>query len=273
MACSFSGHSGRIPTCCQAIRARLLRDSSCGGWRWRHLRSPRRSGRWAELRHAGRRSRSVSSHGSCTHHSDSGVIVFIEIAAGLESQLEIITDVPAGATWFAPDGRLPHFPSSVWAAAGDERCGGVEETFPQSTAGSADEGQARLSFQFAKARSPKRTAKRSASNSDVARLPKRQSQANLQATMLTYMEGFAGRLAALEVNGAAPIPTPYSSVPAMLGTHAAPRKWGSPALDNNSTQRKTQHSTTRDTAKQRTSSLRLLFTLTVARIPLCLLSG
>ena len=44
------------------------------------------------------------------------------------------------------------------------------------------------------------------------------------------MEGFAGRLAALEVSGPAPIPTPYSSGPTMLEMHAASPKSCSPAL-------------------------------------------
>ena len=66
--------------------------------------------------------RSVSHLGPAgtVHYTDSCVVVF-EIAADLEGQLEIITDVPAGATCFSPDGRLPHIPSLVWAAAGDER--------------------------------------------------------------------------------------------------------------------------------------------------------
>ena len=64
--------------------------------------------------------------------------------------------------------------------------------------------------------------------------PKRQSQADLQATMLARMEGFAGRLAALEVSGAAPIPTPCSSGLAMLGMHAASAKVGEPSTARSS---------------------------------------
>ena len=59
--------------------------------------------------------------------------------------------------------------------------------------------------------------------------PKGQSQADLQATMFAHMEGFAGRLATLEVSGVAPIPAPCSSVPVMLGMHVASRKSGRPA--------------------------------------------
>ena len=83
------------------------------------------------------------------HPSDSCVMVFIEIAADVESQSEIVSEVPAGAAWFSPEGGLPHIPSLVRAAAWDERCVGV------STLGSADEGQARLSFLVAKARCQK----------------------------------------------------------------------------------------------------------------------
>ena len=59
------------------------------------------------------------------HHSESCLKVFIEIAADLEGQFEIISTVPTGATWFLPEGRLPHVLSLVRAAAGDDRCGGA----------------------------------------------------------------------------------------------------------------------------------------------------
>ena len=75
----------------------------------------------------------------------------------------------------------------------------------------------------AKARSAKRATKRSAPSGIAAPLPKRQCQAELQATMSAHIEEFAGRLAALEVSGVAPTPTPCSSSPAMLGTPAASR--------------------------------------------------
>ena len=92
------------------------------------------------------------------HDSASCVFVFIKVAADLESQLEMITNVPTGATWFAPDGRLSYTPSPVRAAARDERCGAVEETYAQS----ADEGQARLSFPVAQARKRQKNSERSA---------------------------------------------------------------------------------------------------------------
>ena len=59
---------------------------------------------------------------------------------------------------------------------------------------------------------------------------KRQCRVEFQATVLAHMQEFAGRLAALEVSGVAPIPTPCSSSPAMLGIPAASRKSSSPAL-------------------------------------------
>ena len=74
--------------------------------------------------------------------------MFIEIAADLESQLEVISEVPAGA--------IRIFREPARAAAGDERCGGVLSA--QSTPGSAEEGQARLSSPVAKVRSAKRRA-------------------------------------------------------------------------------------------------------------------
>ena len=66
-------------------------------------------------------------------------------------QLEVITHTPSGTTWLAPDGRLPHSPSLIRAAAGAERCAGVEDIYAQSTPGSADEVQARLGFSVAQA--------------------------------------------------------------------------------------------------------------------------
>ena len=122
------------------------------------------------------------------HHSDSCVAVLV-------SQLEIVSEVPAGATWFTPDGRLPHVPSSVLSAAWDERCGGVGET-----PGSVDGGQARLSFPVAQAGAPK--GQRSVRLGIVAPLPMR--QADFQATMLAHVEGFADRLPAFEVTGLRP---------------------------------------------------------------------
>ena len=60
------------------------------------------------------------------HPSDSCAVVFIEIAADLEGQLEIVSEVPEGSVRLSPDGRLPHMPSLVRTAAWDERCVGVD---------------------------------------------------------------------------------------------------------------------------------------------------
>ena len=76
-----------------------------------------------------------------------------------------------------------------------ERCAGVEDICAQSTPGSADEVQARLSFTVAKARSARRAAKRAGPPR------KHKSQAEFQTTTLAHMEGFAGKLTALEVSG------------------------------------------------------------------------
>ena len=49
------------------------------------------------------------------------------------------------------------------------------------------------------------------------------------STILAWMKGFAGRLAAIEVSGAVPTLTPCSSGPAILGMHAASRRPSGPA--------------------------------------------
>ena len=76
-----------------------------------------------------RRSRSVFFTGGpagTAHHKDSCVVVFVEIAADLEGQFEVIAHAPGGATCFAPDGQLPHIPSV------DERSAGVQEIFAEA---------------------------------------------------------------------------------------------------------------------------------------------
>ena len=111
VACS----SGRVPECCGAIRSRLLRDSAYRGGKWRHFRISSRSGRWTRLTQVGEvEVPLIGGPSGAAHHSDSCVIVFIGIAADLESQLAEFT---SGATWFSPDGRLLRVPSSVRAAA------------------------------------------------------------------------------------------------------------------------------------------------------------
>ena len=126
---------------------------------------------------------------------------YTEIAADLKGQLEIVSEVPEEihpiltrrtATTYNVVG--PN--CTAW----DERCSGVDEGCALSTPGSAEEEHASLSLPVAKARSAKRAAKRSALSGIAAPLPMRRCQAEFQATMLTHMEEFAGRLAALEVS-------------------------------------------------------------------------
>ena len=89
---------------------------------------------------------------------------------------------------------------------------------------------ARLSLPVAKARGGKKEAKRPPPRGIVAPPPMRQCQAESQTTVLSHIEDFAGRLAALEVSGVAPIPTPRGPGPAMLGIPTASRKTSGPAL-------------------------------------------
>ena len=83
-----------------------------------------------------------------------------------------------------------------------------------SLPGSAEEEHAGFSLPVAKEWCAKKAAKRPPP-------PKRQCQAERQATMLAHMEEFVGRLAAFEVSGVAPIPTLSSTSPVMLGIPAA----------------------------------------------------
>ena len=149
--------------------------------------------------------------------SDSCAVVFIDIAAVLEGQFDIVTEVPGESIGFSPDGRLPRIPSLVRTAARDDRCSGVEETCALSPPGSADEEHAGLGLPVAKARSAKKTAKRSAPSGIAAAPPINQRQAEFQATLRAHIEDFADRLAALEVSRDAPIPTSCSSSLPMLG--------------------------------------------------------
>ena len=112
------------------------------------------------------------------HPSDSCAVVFIEIAADVESQLDIISEVPGESIGFSPDGRLPHIPSSVLIAAWDERCSVVEESGALSPPGSAEEEQGGFSLPVAKARSAKKGsetfgAKRGRGPSSEASVPSR----------------------------------------------------------------------------------------------------
>ena len=71
------------------------------------------------------------------HPSDSCAVVFTEIAADLEIQLEIVSEVPGESIGFSSDGRLAHIPSLVRTVAWDERCSRVEESCALSPPGSA----------------------------------------------------------------------------------------------------------------------------------------
>ena len=51
------------------------------------------------------------------HPSDSCAVVFIEIAADLVSQPEIVSEIPGESIGFSSDGPLPHIPSLVRTAA------------------------------------------------------------------------------------------------------------------------------------------------------------
>ena len=138
------------------------------------------------------------------HHLDFCVITFKEITADIER-------------------RLPHIPSFVQAAVWDERCGGVEIfllsplLFPRCAASA---------LELRGCRGRQKDSEAFGSTRGCGPF----SEAPESGAMLAHAEGFAGRLAALEVSGAAPIPTPCSSGPSMLGLRAASRKSGSPAL-------------------------------------------
>ena len=191
-----------VPKVVSLFELDWLRDSAYSGWSWRHFRSSCRSGRWA--RHGGRRSRGASHRGpsGAAHPSDSCGIV-IEIAADLESQLEIISEVPAGVTWFSPDGRLSHIPSIVWSAAWDRRCGGVRFLRRRASA---------LELSCCKG-SERHTDSEAFGSKRGCGLLLGSARDDVEAT--TWSALLAGWPP--EVSGAAPIPTPRSSGPAMLG--------------------------------------------------------
>ena len=134
-----------------------------------------------------------------------------------------------GSFRFSPDGRLPHTPSLVRLAAWDERLQRNRRRL--CIVRSAEEEHAGLKVsQWSKARSAKKAAKRPPPSGIAALPPERQCQAEFQATVLSQMEDFAGRLAALEVSGVTPIPTTRGSALAMLRIPAASRKTSGPTL-------------------------------------------
>ena len=80
--------------------------------RWRHFCSTRRSGRWTGL---GTQDSEVDmpltgGASGAAHPSDSCTVVFIEIAADSEGQLESVSEVPVDSVGFSSDGRATtHF--------------------------------------------------------------------------------------------------------------------------------------------------------------------
>ena len=169
------------------------------------------------------------------HSSDSSPVVFIVIASDFEGQQDTIFEVLEGSVRFSPDGRLPHTLAGP-AAAWDERYSGIEEGCVLSNPGSAEQEHACMSLADAKAPGAKKAAKHPPPSGIAAPLSERQGQAEFQPTVLSHVEDFAGRLAALEVSEVAPIPTPRGSDPEMLGIPAASRKTCGPALHEARTQ-------------------------------------
>ena len=198
-----------FPNVREVIRARLSRNSAHGDWGRRHFCSSCRSGRCGRFRHAGRRS------GSTSHGGD---------------HLELHIIHRDRSNW-------SHLVRARWMAPLFLGWSGLLQ-------GSKDVAESRkplLNLLLVP-----RTKDKHAS---VVRLPKGQRsvrlqvgllqtvrvRAELRTAMLAHMEGCAGRLAVLEVSGAAPIPTPRSSGAEMLGMPAAMRKSRSPALHEAST--------------------------------------
>ena len=157
-------HSDRISECRAVVRTQLLHDSTHSGWERRNFCSACTSGCWARFGDAGS---DVDVHliggpSGTAHPSDSCVVVFTEIDADLESQLEIVSEVPGESIGFSSDGRLP-----THSIFGPHCCMGREM---QRSRGklcgvppcAAEEEQAGLSLPVAKARRAKNAAKRSA---------------------------------------------------------------------------------------------------------------
>ena len=106
-------------------------------------------------------------------------------------------------------------PSLVRTATWDERCGGAQETCALSPPRSTEEGHARLSFSSGEGAE---CEKDSAPSRTAAPAPKQQCSAEFQATLFPHMEEFARQAGSdSQVSGVAPIPTPCSSSPAMVG--------------------------------------------------------
>ena len=128
------------------------------------------------------------------HPSSSCAVVLIEVAADFDAQLDSISEVPQGSIRFSPDG------TASTCCMGRETRRNRRRLCPDSL-GSAEEEHASLSLPVAKARSVKEAGKRPAPSGIALLPPKRQRQAEFQATVLANVEDFAGRLATLEVSG------------------------------------------------------------------------
>ena len=110
----------------------------------------------------------------------------------------MIAEVPYDTMMVSPDGRLPHIVSLLRSATGSELCCGIEEITFHSALASADEGAHGIWFPLQRGQAP-RTLRNGGSFQSEGPPPKRQRQADFQSALLASVEGFAGRLAALEV--------------------------------------------------------------------------
>ena len=85
-------------------RTQLLRIFTHSGRRWRNSWNTEGSSRWT-----------IGSRASFGFLRD-------RVRRDFESQLDVIPEFPEGSIQFLPDGRLPHIPSLIRAAAWEERC-------------------------------------------------------------------------------------------------------------------------------------------------------
>ena len=96
-------YSDRSSACRGVVRTQLLRDSSHSDWRQRHFRERSLARFWDT---GWRRRRTPGGLSRTAYPSDSCTVVLIEIAADLESQLEIVSEVPGDSIRFSSEGRL-----------------------------------------------------------------------------------------------------------------------------------------------------------------------
>ena len=89
----------------------MLHDSTHSGWGRRKFCSACTSGCWARFGDAGSDVDVplIGGPSGTAHPSDSCVVVFTKIDADLESQLEIVSEIPAESIGFSSDGRLPTY--------------------------------------------------------------------------------------------------------------------------------------------------------------------